>query len=165
MSRPHLRPHFFLRVPACIEVTKSKLERQFAAGGGQFAGHVVGNHVQLVIRRKQRNIWTPWLTFTLTEEEGQTILRGKFAPHPSGWTLYLAAYGMVLITMLGMGFFGLSQWIAGLPATMLWGLPIGSVLLLALYGSAFVGQRWSAHQMEDMRAFVRRAFGPSEPAP
>ena len=119
---------------------------------------MVGKHVQLVIRRKQRHIWTPWLTFAVDEQDGATRLSGKFAPHPSGWTLYLAAYGMVLMTMVGLGFFGLSQWMAGLPATMLWSLPIGVVLVVALYLSAFVGQRFSAPQMEEMRSFVFEGF-------
>lgn len=154
MSRPHLRPHFDLEIDAPLPRVVERLEARFADGGDRFAGHVVDKHVQLVIRRRQRNIWTPWLTFEMSEEDGATRLFGRFAPHPSGWTLYLAGYGMVIITMLGLGFFGLSQWMAGLPATALWSLPVGAVLLALLYASAFVGQTWSAGQMDEMRRFV-----------
>lgn len=123
-----------------------------------WAGHLVGDHGQLVIRRRRRHIWSPWLTFALASEGTGTSLRGRFAPHPSGWTLYLALYGIVLTLMLGLGFFGVSQWMAGLPPTALWSLPVGGVLLVALYLSAFVGQRLSGGEMEGMRAFVLGGF-------
>lgn len=158
MDRPHLRPHFDLLVTAPKDEVSSRLAHRFAEGGDRWAGHIVGDHVQLVIRRKQRHIWSPWLTLALAEEEAGTTLRGHFAPHPSGWTLYLALYGMVLIGMTGLGFFGLSQWMAGLPATALWSLPGGAVILLGLYASAFVGQRLSGEDMEAMRGFVLGAF-------
>lgn len=162
MSRPHLRPRFHVEVRANLEDVRAQVERQFASGGDRFAGHVVGDHAQLVIRRRQRNLWTPWLTFAFRQDDETTHVEGMFSPHPSTWTLYVAGYGMVVITMMALGFFGLSQWMAGLPATMLWSLPIGTVMLFGLYLSAFVGQSWSARDMEDMRRFVHESFEPSQ---
>lgn len=155
MSRPQIRPHFDLWVRGPVDEVTRALEHRFADGGDMWAGHIVGHHAQLVIRRKQRNIWSPWLTFAIEPgEEGGTFLRGRFAPHPSGWTLYLACYGMLIITMLGLGFFGLSQWIAEEPPYMLWSVPVGLALLGVLYLSAFAGQRFSAGEMDGMRTFV-----------
>lgn len=158
MSGPRLRPHFDLFVSAPEEPVTRRLEAHFATGGEMWAGHIVGRHAQLVIRRRNRNIWSPWLTFAIEPEKGGTLLSGRFAPHPSGWTLYLALYGMVIISMVGLGFFGLSQWMAGLPATMLWSLPVGAALVVALYASALIGQRLSAGEMDSMRAFVLAGF-------
>lgn len=160
-DRPHVRPHFDLRVAAPVQDVKAQLEAHFAGGGEMWAGHIVGHHAQLVIRRKNRHIWSPWLTFAIESPEGEdaaTYLHGRFAPHPSGWTLYLAAYGIVIISMLGLGFFGVSQWMAGLPAYMLWSFPGGMVLVAALYGTAFIGQSLAAGEMDAMRAFVLEAL-------
>lgn len=158
MSRPHLRPHFDLIVQAPLEGVKARLEDRFSHGGDTWAGHITGRHAQLVIRRRKRKFWSPWLTFAFESDQEGTLLTGRFAPHPSAWTFYVAGYGMVLTSLLGLGFFGLSQWIAGEPPTMLWSLPIGLFLLAALYLSAFVGQRLSAGEMEAMRAFVVEGF-------
>lgn len=158
VSAPQIRPHFDLVLRAPVAAVKARLGEHFAHGGDMWAGHIVGDHAQLVIRRKKRNIWSPWLTFAIEPNERGTRLSGRFAPHPSGWTLYLAAYGMVIISVVGLGFFGLSQWMAGLPATMLWSLPIGAIVLALLYGSAFVGQRLSGGEMDAMRDFVVRGL-------
>lgn len=158
MSRPHLRPHFHLVVEATKAKVAQRLEARFKEGGETWAGHLVGDHAQLVIRRRRRNIWSPWLTFTLVEETDLTHLAGRFAPHPSGWTLYLASYGIIGILMLGLGLFGLSQRMAGLHPTALWSLPVGALLLLLLYLSAFAGQRLSAPEMDRMRSFIEGAF-------
>lgn len=158
MSRPHLRPHFDLEIRAPKTEVTSRLKACFERGGDRWAGHLVGDHAQLVIRRKKRNIWSPWLTFAIDEREDHVRLSGRFAPHPSGWTLYLAAYGIVGISMLGLGLFGVSQWMAGLPATALWSVPVGALLLSCLYASAFLGQGLSAEEMVGMRSFVESAF-------
>lgn len=161
MSRPHLRPHFDVEVSAPPEAVLARLKEHFQTGQARFSGHIVDRHVQLVLRSHARNPWTPWLTFeVLDRHEGGSTLTGRFAPHPSGWTLYLALYGMVGITGLGLGFFGVSQWLAGLPADMLWAFPISLLVMGLLYVSAFVGQTFTGPDMEAMRSFVMAGLEP-----
>ncbi len=160
VSRPRLRPHFDLLVSAPREDVRSRLSQRFEEGSEVWAGHMAGDHAQLVIRRRQRRFWSPWLTFALEPRPQGTLLRGRFAPHPGAWTFYIALYGMTGTLMLGLGFFGLSQWIAGEPPTMAWSVPIGAVVLVALYGSAFVGQQLSSPEMESMRRFVVEGLAP-----
>jgi hypothetical protein len=171
MSRPRLRPHFDLYVAAPPSEVTPWLQRRFDEGGETWAGHIAGDHAQLVVRRKKRHPWSPWLTFAIEPREAGTLLRGRFAPHPGGWTAYLACYGIVVITTLGLGFFGVSQWIAEETPHMLWSFPGGLLVLGLLYLSAFVGQRFSASEMEGMRAFITgplpwaHEWLPPQPAP
>lgn len=156
--RPELRPHFDLYVGLPPDDVMIRLRARFEAGKRDWVGHSTGHHGQLVVPRAQRHLWSPWLTFDATEQEGGTLLSGRFAPHPSIWTMYMAMYGIVVFTMFGLGCFGLSQWMADEAPTMLWSLPIGLVLLAVLYASAFVGQGLTAEQMAGMRAFIEGTF-------
>lgn len=156
--RPELRPHFDLVVHQPLEAVLARLEARFADGRPDWVGHLTGPHGQLVVPRSRRHMWSPWLTFDAETHDEGTLLTGRFAPHPSVWTGYMAMYGMVIFTMFGLGCFGLSQWLAGEAPTMLWSLPIGVILLALLYGSAFVGQGLTAEQMSAMRVFVQESF-------
>jgi hypothetical protein len=159
MATPELRPHFDLVVELPLEDVMVCLSDRFEEAGDTWVGHITGTHAQLVVPRKERHLWSPWLSFSVEEYESGTLLKGRFAPHPSVWTMYMAFYAMLLFSMLGLGFFGLSQWLAGEAPTMLWSLPIGAVIFLGLYGSAFVGQGLTARQMCAMRDFVQGSFG------
>lgn len=153
-----VRPHFDLVVDRPIAEVMQTLSSRFAEERQHWAGHVTGTHAQLVVRRSQRRIWSPWLSFEVKDKGESSLLTGRFAPHPSFWTMYMAAYGIVGFLLLGLGFFGLSQWLAGEPPTMLWSVPICTALLLGLYVSAYVGQGLGAEQMHDMRMFLGSMF-------
>ena len=156
--RPELRPHFDLFVALTPSDAMARLQQQFEAAKPEWLGHTAGYHGQLAAPNHRRHLWSPWLTFDAVERDGGTLLSGRFAPHPSVWTMYMAMYGMVIFSMFGLGCFGLSQLIAEEAPTMLWSLPIGAILLVALYASAFVGQGLTAEQMSDMRTFMMGAF-------
>lgn len=158
MATPELRPHFDLAVDLPVEQVMVRLSERFEEARGTWVGHITGVHAQIVVPREERHLWSPWLSFAAQENEGGTLLTGHFAPHPSVWTMYMAFYAMLLFSMLGLGFFGLSQWLAGEAPTMLWSLPIGLIIGAALYASAFVGQGLTARQMCAMRRFIEDSF-------
>ena len=147
-----LRPHFELTVPDDVDTTLSRLTGAFAAG--PFEGKVRGLHAQLIIPAPQRHLWSPWLTFEVQAAPEGTHLEGRFAPHPTVWTFYMALYAILAFTTRGLTFFGLSQWIATQSPTALWGLPVCAVLAAALFGLGFVGKGLTGQQMAAMRCFV-----------
>ena len=157
-SRPELRPHFDLVVRLSPDDVISQLKTRFEQARPEWVGHLAGQHGQLVVPRAQRHLWSPWLTFTATEHEDGTLISGRFAPHPSVWTMYMAFYGMVGFSLFGFAMFGASQWMAGESPWMLWSIPICIALLAILYASAFVGQGLTADQMNAMRRFVKETF-------
>lgn len=161
-GRPELRPHFDLVIELPTDAVLDRLSGAFEKARPDWVGHLTGAHGQLVVPRAARHLWSPWLTFDAEAHEAGTLITGRFAPHPSIWTMYMAAYGIVIFSMFGLGCFALSQWIAEEPPTMLWSLPIGVILIAALYGSAFVGQGLTADQMQAMRSFMKDCFSDAE---
>ncbi len=162
MSRAKLRPQFDLVISLPVEETMDRLRGAFEEIGDGWEGHVAGTHAQLVVGADRRHLWSPWLTFSAQEHDDGARLHGRFAPHHSIWTMYIAFYAIIIFSMLGLGFFGLSQWMAGQAPTMLWSLPVGLVLCGFLFLSAFVGQGLTAQQMVDMREFVQASLEPAE---
>ncbi|MGF1511678.1 MAG: hypothetical protein ACFB9M_19455 [Myxococcota bacterium] len=158
MSRPHLRPHFDLVVALKPDEVLSVLKERFRVRKKFWTGHVSGSYIQLKVPRHHRHPWSPWLSFQATEHERGTLLTGRFAPSPNVWTLYMAGYGVLGTLVLGLGFFGLAQWMAGEAPTMLWAVPVCLVLMLAQYGFAFIGQGLTAREMASMREFIRDSF-------
>lgn len=147
--RPHLRYHVRATDPAAIT---ARLASGFEKNADDLYGRIVGQHV--LVAGHIRNLWSPWLDFEIEPKGEDVELVGKFAPHPDGWTLYLAAYAVTGISMLGLAFFGLSQWMAGSAPTMLWSLPVGLGVLGLLYGSAFLGQRFAGKEMRVLERFL-----------
>lgn len=152
-----LRPHFDVQVPQDLETTLAQLADAFEEG--PFDGKVLGGHAQLMIPAERRHMWSPWLTFEIRAEDDGTRLEGRFAPHPTIWTLYLALYAMLGFSALGLTFFGLSQSIAEQSPTALWGVPVCLGLAAALFGLGFVGKGLTGQQMAAMRRFVQGAVG------
>lgn len=157
-SRAELRPHFDLWVALPPDEALARLGTAFNEPAVTWEGDMRGSHVQLMVPEGQRNLWSPWLTFEVNAEDHGTLFTGRFAPHPSVWTMYMAMYAIIGFSALGLAFFGLSQWIAGQAPTALWALPVGAVLAALLYGLAFVGQGLTAQQMCGMRSFVAGLF-------
>ncbi|NJK89011.1 MAG: hypothetical protein HC923_06115 [Myxococcales bacterium] len=159
MARPpELRPHFGLFVALGVEDTVEQLRLRFAELRGDWNAHLTGTFAQLVAPRRQRRVWSPWLSFTVREHPEGSLLVGFFAPHPSVWTMYIAGYAILAFLLLGLGFFGLSQWLAGEAPTMLWSVPICLALAAILYLSAFLGQSLTASQMREMRELIQASF-------
>jgi hypothetical protein len=144
------------------EEVMERLEQRFDGHRRFWNGHITGKYAQLTVPRHHRHPWSPWLSFSSEDHEDGTILTGRFAPHHSIWTTYMAAYGSLGTLALGLGFFGVAQWMAGEPPTMLWAVPVCLVLILCLYGFAFIGQGLTAREMAYMREFVKESFDPSE---
>ncbi len=160
-SAPEIRPHFDLLVSRPPDEVMTHLSARLG-DDSPWVGNVRGRHVQLIVPPKQRHLWSPWLTFEAQDHDDGTLLSGQFAPHPSVWTGYVALAGSVIFTMLGLGFFGLSQMLAGEAPTMLWSLPIGGVVLVILYLLSLAGQGLTAQQMQGMRSFVKACFPEEE---
>ena len=157
-----LRPHFDLVVRRPPDDVMAHLSARMTETSNDWDGRVTGRHGQLTVPSTRRHLWSPWLTFEASEHEGGTLLSGRFAPHPSIWTGYMAMYGIIVFTMFGLGCFGLSQWMADEAPTMLWSLPIGTILLALLYGSAFIGQGLTLEQMQGMRGYLKGCFDDDE---
>jgi hypothetical protein len=166
MSIPKMRPTFLLPVGLTREQTIGRLRDLVEHPDGRFAGKVVGRHVMLTVCEEDRHFWSPWLDLEVIEEEIESdsgaavTVRGRFMPHPSIWTGYVAVYFFLATFGLFAAIFTCAQWATETPPTALWAVGLTVLATAAAWWSAQVGQRLARVQMELLRDVVGEALNP-----
>jgi len=150
MTTPRIRPAFTIDLDLDPTTVMDRLRRRLP-DCPRCTGMSVGRHAELFVPDEERRVWSPWLSVTAQESDPGTVVRGRFSPHPSIWTLYLfLAFGMAFALLVGLAW-GYAQWAT--EATP-WALAIVPLVLGAagaLYGISLIGQRLSVSQMEELR--------------
>jgi hypothetical protein len=148
MTAPRIRPVFELELADDPDRVMEQLRARLPECP-RCTGVSVGRHAELFVPEDERRVWSPWLSVTAdTAAGGGARLRGRFAPHPHVWTLY-----MFLAFALGFGLlvgvtWGYAQWAMDQTPWALLSLPLGAVLGLALYLVSLTGQRLGHDQIE-----------------
>ena len=114
-------------------------------------GMSVGRHAELFVPDAERRVWSPWLSVTAHERETGTVLSGRFAPHPSIWTLYLFCSFALGFALLVGTTWGYAQWATERTPWALMTVPIVFALGFLLYLASQVGQRLGADQMDHLQ--------------
>jgi hypothetical protein len=156
--RASLRQPFELTTPAPARRVADAVDRRLRAPGCPFRGLATPSQIELYLREGERRFFSPQLTVLVHEDEGRTVLRGRFGPNPSVWTMFVAFYAMVIISALGGVFFGFAQLLMGEPAWGLLSIPVGLLLVGVIYIAAGVGQRLGHHQVDVIRDFLTDAI-------
>ncbi len=124
---------------ACINVAQGELFRMH------------GEYGEIHLPQAEHRLWSPHLSFYITQRGSSQIILGRFAPRVDVWTSVWIFYLLMAFT----AFFGFtlaySQWMLG---SAVWGIWIGVLPLLAiavLYLVAHFGQQWSVDQMHQLR--------------
>ena len=151
MSRASVRPRFEIEADldadALMERVRARLPRC-----PQCTGVSVGRHAELFVPDAERRLWSPWLSVTADDRGNTSILRGRFAPHPNVWTLYLfLAFGLGFSLLVGTTW-GYAQWTTDRTPWALASVPIILVLGLLLYLASQVGQRLGGEQMDHLHS-------------
>jgi len=150
MATPRIRPTISVEVDLDPMTVMDQLRLRLPLSP-LCTGMSVGLHAELFVPKNVRRVWSPWLSVTAYERDQGAVLRGRFSPHPSIWTLYLfLTFGLSFALLVGLTW-GYAQWAT--EATP-WALAIVPVVLGAagaLYAISLVGQRLSSSQMEDLR--------------
>lgn len=165
MGAPRMRPPFRLALPVEAACLMSEVESRLASPHAALTGAVMRRHVELTVREPERHFWSPQLSVDVLEEEGTTVLRGRFGPQPHVWTLVMGAYGACLMVALFATVFGLSQWNLGWPPWALWGLAPSAAGAGLLYLSSLAGQRAADPQMRALETFFRDCVSRVSSAP
>ena len=115
------------------------------------SGMSLGRHAELFVPDSERRVWSPWLSVTAHEHDSGTVIKGRFAPHPSIWTLYLFCSFALGFALLVGTTWGYAQW-ATEQTPWAW-LTVPAVIIsgIALYLSSQLGQRLGTDQMDHLR--------------
>lgn len=152
MSAPPIRPRFHLRSSNPPDELMERL-RQRLPKNSRCVAESVGRHAEIFLPPEERRIWSPYLSVTAERgPEGGTLLKGRFAPHPHLWTLYMfLAFGLGFALLVGLSW-GYAQWSMDVTPWAWVSFPVIVILGLMLYLASQVGQKLGANQMVDLRS-------------
>jgi hypothetical protein len=148
MPLRRVRPVLELHLADEPELIMNRLRRRLA-GRALCTGTSVGNHAELFVPDAERRLWSPWLSITTEPlSTGGSLVRGRFAPHPHVWTLYMfLAFALGFATLVGLTW-GYAQWAMDEPPWAWLSLPLAFTAAAVLYLLSLVGQRLGAEQMD-----------------
>jgi len=98
MTTPRVRPRFELELPDDPDAVMVRLRGRLSECPN-CTGVSVGRHAELFVPQSERRVWSPWLSVTAeAARDGGSLVRGRFAPQPQVWTLYMfLAFGLILV--------------------------------------------------------------------
>ena len=132
-----------------------EVRRALGREGGRVDGAVLRGHAELTTRRAEAHFWSPHLSLELLQrEDGAWALKGRFAPEPNVWILFMSLYGILGMGVVAGLMYGASQALVGETPWALAAAPAGLALIGFTYGAAFIGQGLGAEEMYRLRSFV-----------
>jgi len=150
MTAPRVRPRFEIEIDLDADALMDRV-RERLPQCPHCTGVSVGRHAELFVPDTERRLWSPWLSVTADEKGSGSLLRGRFAPHPNVWTLYLfLSFGLGFALLVGTTW-GYAQWATERTPWALASIPIIIVLGVLLYFASQVGQRLGGDQMDHLR--------------
>lgn len=158
MTRPRMRPTFEETLPTSIANVTAQLISGLKDPEAPVRGKVGLRSAEIVVARSERDFWSPYLSLAFDEREGRVIMFGRFSPHPSVWSGFLASYTILGSIALFAGIYAFSQWSIGQSPTALY-VVVGALFFLGTsFGSTFIGQNLGSDQMYVLRHFVDRCI-------
>lgn len=150
MTAPRVRPRFELELADDPDRVMEKLRAKLPECP-RCTGVSVGRHAELFVPEEEQKVWSPWLSVTAEPaSDGGARVRGRFAPHPHVWTLYMfLSFALGFSLLVGVTW-GYAQWAMEETPWALLSLPLGVVLGGALYLVSLTGQRLGADQIEHL---------------
>ncbi len=151
MSLFQLRPTFEIPLSDNRLDAIAKLEAEFARRDKRESFLMHGEYGELHLPAVEHRLWSPHLSFYVSDREEQCLIHGRFAPRLEVWTFVWVIY----LAMSFTAFFGFalaySQWMLGESGWGLWVATIALLAVLTLYVVANIGQQLSADQMSALR--------------
>jgi hypothetical protein len=159
MTAPRVRPRFELELADDPDRVMEKL-REKLPECPRCTGVSVGRHAELFVPEEEQRVWSPWLSVTAgPASDGGARVRGRFAPHPHVWTLYMFLSFPLGFSLLVGVTWGYAQWAMDLTPWALLSLPLGIVFGGALYLVSLTGQRLGAEQIEHLEDALVELIG------
>lgn len=153
MTSFRIRPRFRIEVELTPEELKERFRERIAQPGAPCTAAYFPEHIVLRLPIEEQHLWSPQLELALEEQEGGALIRGLYGPKPQVWTFFAFAYGALGVLGLFIGIIGTSQLGLGLPAHILWVLPLLAGIALFLYILSQTGQKLGAEQTFTLHHF------------
>lgn len=129
----------------------------------EVAGSTLDNHAYLHIPTENQNYWSPEFHITVEKlDNKKTLVRGVLGPKPKVWTMFMFMYsGVIVLFFLGLAM-GVSQWMLGMDAPLLWSIPACVLLWVLIVVAAKFGQFKGREQTALLWNFIDEAIDKGE---
>jgi hypothetical protein len=149
-----LRPTFELSIEVSRDEAIHRLGSAYREIGNPQVFFMHGEYGELHLPKEQHRLWSPHLSFYITQDQDASIVRGRFAPRPDVWTLIWIFYLLLAFTAFFSLIMHLSQLAIGETGSWHWLTIAASLTIGLIYLIANIGQQWSADQMELLKAHL-----------
>ena len=157
VPKPRMKPKFTISLGSQEEAVFHRLDQILRSKRYPVDGMVLKNHAFVQLPREKRSFLSPYLNLSLRKEKNETLLVGRFSPHPHVWTGFMAIYGFLAFLGLAGLVYGWAQTLMGESARMMWAAPISLAVIAFVYGAAVIGQGLTSDEMYTLRKVVDRA--------
>jgi hypothetical protein len=151
-----MRPRFSGRAPHGRSRFQALLQDSLDASDG-IRGVTYESSAVLKVAERDRHFWSPQLHLALEGDEDQITIHGRFSPHPTVWSGFLALYLAIAFSGIIGVIFGTSQWTLGVTPTGLIAGPTAIALTGLVYLAARTGRRLGRDQMRELSIFLADA--------
>lgn len=147
-----LRPRFAATYSGTKEAVFEFFKEQLAQTENIKAA-IWEDHLVLKIPREEQHYWSPQLTLSFEEEEEGVTIRGLCGPKPTVWMMFVFFYFLLGFAATVIMIMGFAQMNLGLPAGILWLLPVIGFIVAMVYWTARMGQKFSKDEMARLYQF------------
>lgn len=159
-----MRPRYRRVTKATPEIILDQIVNGLAARKG-VSGSTLENHAYLHIPKAEQHYWSPEFDITVEKLEEGSLVRGVVGPKAKVWTMFMFFYSAVIVLFfLGVSM-GVSQWMLGMDAPILWSIPACIMLWILIVLAAKFGQFKGKDQTEQLWQFLEDAVGRAEKQP
>ncbi len=149
-----VRPRFEVQVSLTPEEVAEQINARLHTLASPCKGTIYTQFGTIYLPVKEQHYWSPQLTLQLEQQEDKTLVRGLYGPRSSVWTMFIFLYAILTLATVVVSVIGLSYYMLGRPAKILWLVPAFIVAFLALYLGAQSGQRLGRPQLEILHHFI-----------
>lgn len=163
MTKLQLRLKFNIESTLKVEEVLGRIEKYLNQDDVNCEGWVSEKNAMLVLPENLRRYWSPFLNLEVEKNGAGAIIKGRFGPNPTVWTMFIFFYMLFSFIGLGSLMFGLTQITLGHNPWTLWIFPFSLILLLVEYIVAGIGQRIGNEQTSILLEYLHFALDePSE---
>ncbi len=162
MTSIRTRPRFKITSKQSQPELKARIKAHLEKHRGEgITGFVYDIHCTFDISLKDRHFWSPHLNvnFDTDEDTLETIIRGRYGPAPTIWTVFMFGYAALGLSFTFAALFGLSQLALHQSSSILWSLPVLLLAILTLWLVGQTGQKIGVEQTFRIHQFFEEAIG------
>ena len=142
-----MQPTFQLHIAMDADQVAKRI--RIALEEREFRKHAksAGRCVDFTVEPAEQRFWSPHLSVQLSDTETGSLVFGRFSPRPEVWTMFMAIYGLVAVTVFGAAIYGYAQWMLKIDPWALVVVPVGVLVIGLLHVASLIGQRLSSDQI------------------